>query len=128
MPRRKRTSKVLEKADRRASAIKSISLNLDLGNDLTLTKFQGKIDDVRAKVDAYNSILSAVDKTYNDMMTAEQELSDLMELMLLGVATKYGKNSDEYEMAGGVRKSNRKKSTRSVVSLPATNSTQSVAS
>ncbi len=29
--------------------------------------------------------------------------------MLLGVASRYGKNSDEYEMAGGTRKSNRRK-------------------
>ncbi|MEH2406970.1 hypothetical protein [Nostoc sp.] len=29
--------------------------------------------------------------------------------MLLNVASRYGKNSDEYEMAGGTRRSDRKK-------------------
>jgi hypothetical protein len=30
--------------------------------------------------------------------------------MLVGVAAKYGKNSNEYKMAGGVRKADRKRS------------------
>ncbi|MDF5737696.1 MULTISPECIES: hypothetical protein [unclassified Nostoc] len=32
--------------------------------------------------------------------------------MLLSVAAKYGKNSDEYKMAGGVRRSDRKRPVR----------------
>jgi hypothetical protein len=34
--------------------------------------------------------------------------------VLLGVAYKYGKDSEEYEMAGGVRKSKRKRPVRAV--------------
>jgi hypothetical protein len=34
-------------------------------------------------------------------------LGELSEKMLIGVAFKYGKDSREYEMAGGVRKSER---------------------
>jgi len=37
----------------------------------------------------------------------EKSLGDLADQMLIGVAFKYGKNSREYEMAGGVRKSER---------------------
>jgi len=36
----------------------------------------------------------------------------------MGVATKFGKSSDEYEMAGGVKKSERKRSTRKVSDAP----------
>jgi uncharacterized protein YoxC len=128
MSRRKRASKVLEKAERRASSLKSISTTLNLNNGLTLDKFSVMIDDVRSKVSDYNAVLSKVDQSYNDMMAAEQTLSDLSELMLLGVASKYGKNSNEYEMAGGVRKSDRKRSTRSVVPISTSTSSQSVAS
>lgn len=128
MSRRKRTSKVLEKAERRASSIKSISQTLDLGNGLTLEKFNSMIEDVRSKVDVYNATLSSVDKNYNDMMAAEQTLSDLAELMLLGVAIKYGKSSNEYEMAGGVRKTDRKRSARSVGSIATDNPSQTIAS
>jgi hypothetical protein len=128
MSRRKRASKVLEKAERRASSLKSISTTLDLNNGLTLDNFSVMIDDVRSKVSDYNAVLSKVDQSYNDMMAAEQTLSDLSELMLLGVASKYGKNSNEYEMAGGVRKSDRKRSTRSVVPMSTSSPSQSIAS
>ncbi|MHC5599596.1 MAG: hypothetical protein ACYTXC_27285 [Nostoc sp.] len=36
----------------------------------------------------------------------------ITEHMLLSVAAKYGKNSDEYKMAGGVRRSDRKRPVR----------------
>lgn len=39
-------------------------------------------------------------------------IRDYSERILLGVAMKYGKNSDEYEMAGGIRKSERKRPVR----------------
>ncbi len=38
------------------------------------------------------------------MLDTERKLSDMAEHMLLGVATKYGKSSVEYGMAGGVPK------------------------
>jgi len=40
----------------------------------------------------------------------EKELRDLSSLMLSGVKVKYGRDSNEYEMAGGTRLSERKKS------------------
>ena len=43
---------------------------------------------------------------------AEKAIRDLSERMLAGVASKYGKDSSEYEMAGGTRKSERKRPTR----------------
>lgn len=46
------------------------------------------------------------------MQAAEDRLKDLSERVLLGVATRYGKDSDEYEMAGGIRKSERKRPLR----------------
>jgi hypothetical protein len=36
-------------------------------------------------------------------------MDDLTERMLAGVGSKYGKDSTEYEKAGGVRKSERKR-------------------
>ena len=46
------------------------------------------------------------------MLEAEKTLMALSEKMLLGVAFEYGKDSAEYEMAGGVRKSQRKRPVR----------------
>lgn len=118
MARRKRSSKVLEKADRRIASLRSISPDLNLGNGLTVDAYTRLITDLHDKLAAYNTVLSTVDKAYNDMLTAEQKLGDYSEHMLLGVATKFGKNSDEYEMAGGVKKSERKRSTRTASAVP----------
>ena len=48
----------------------------------------------------------------NDVIKTELALKDLSERMLMGVGSKFGKDSDEYEMAGGVRKSEHKKPVR----------------
>ena len=43
---------------------------------------------------------------------AEKAVSEMSEKMLIGVAFEYGKDSSEYSMAGGVRKSQRKRPAR----------------
>ncbi|MBD1873732.1 hypothetical protein H6F75_09580 [Nodosilinea sp. FACHB-131] len=48
----------------------------------------------------------------NAVKEAELVMRDYSERILLSVATRYGKDSDEYEMAGGVRKSDRKRPIR----------------
>ena len=68
-----------------------------------------RVTDLRNKVDRYNTHLSVADELKNQVGESEKTLKDLSERMLSGVASKYGKNSDEYEMAGGVKKSERKK-------------------
>lgn len=112
MARRKRTSQVLEKAVRRAAGMSSIDPALDLGSGLTLPSFSTLIETMQAKENAYNSALSNLDKLYREMLETERELGDMAEHMLLGVATKYGKSSVEYGMAGGVPKNQRRKGLR----------------
>lgn len=115
MPRQKRGSKVLEKADKRSAAMMSIATDLDLGNNLTLVGYVEQIALLREGLTVYNATLSNIDQYHNDVMDLEQKVSDLSEQMLLGVAVKYGKNSNEYEMAGGIRKRDRKRPVRSKV-------------
>jgi hypothetical protein len=110
--RKKRTSKTLDKAQQRAAGLSSISSTLDLGNALTLAAYNAEIAATKTSLDAYNAALSAVDATYNTLQEAEGGLAALTERMLAGVAAKYGKDSNEYEMAGGTRKSERKRPTR----------------
>jgi hypothetical protein len=112
MARKKRSSQVLEKAARRAASINSIDANLDLGNGLTLAAFSSLIETMRTRENAYNSALSQLDKLYREMLQTERELGDMAEHMLLGVATRYGKSSVEYVMAGGVAKNQRRKRLR----------------
>jgi hypothetical protein len=112
MPRPKRSSKVLDRAERRIAAIKSISATLDLGNGHTVDSFNTVIAATRDKLSDYNSSLSTVDAAQSALVEAEKKLMEVSEHILLSVAAKYGKDSYEYEMAGGIRKRDRKRPVR----------------
>lgn len=112
MPRPKRSSKVLDRAERRSAAIKAIDATLDLGNGHTVDSFNSVIAATRTKLFAYNSSLSTVDAAQTVLVEAEKELMELTAHILLSVAAKYGKDSYEYEMAGGTRRSERKRPVR----------------
>ncbi len=60
MPRAKKTSLILETANTRLAGVKSIDAQLDLGNSLSVAEYQAAIEDVRAALEAYNTVLSLV--------------------------------------------------------------------
>lgn len=105
MARQKRTSPVLQKAERRAAGMKSLKVDLNFGNSRSLASFLEAIEQMREKQDLYNQLLSNVGTTYVEMLEFEKTLADLTDHMLLDVASRFGRNSSEYEAAGGVRKS-----------------------
>ena len=109
MARRKRNSSVLERANRRIESLQSISVELDFGQGLTIQAYTMTINDLRSKLAAYNTALSTIDKLTDDVNNAEQAVITMSEKMLLGVGSRYGKTSPEYEMAGGARRGNTKK-------------------
>jgi len=109
MARRKKSSQALEKAERRIAAMQSVAEAIDFGNGLTLNAYEALIQDMRQKLAAYNKILSTVDGTYNSVLEVERKLGDFSDHMLSGFGVRYGKDSFEYEMAGGVRKSERRR-------------------
>ena len=99
----------IEKARTRLAAIKSIDAVLDLGNGITAVNYETEINSLNADLQTYNTALSTVDDLYNNCIIKINTVRDWNERILAGVATKYGKNSSQYEMAGGVKKSERKK-------------------
>jgi hypothetical protein len=111
---RKRNSKALEHASQRLAGIKSIDPALDLGNGLSVATYVLTIGEADAALEGYNTQLSQADGLQNAFFAKEKALRDVSERMLVGVAAKYGKDSDEYEMAGGTKKSLRKRSRRVV--------------
>ena len=110
MGRTKRTSPIAEAAKLRLAGLKSIDAELDLGGDLTVASFEADIKGVEADVATYNTKLSDVDQFKNGLDTKENKLNDKYARILAAVGAHYGKNSDEYEKAGGTRASERKKS------------------
>ena len=109
MARLKTNSKTYEKAFKRHASVQSIDSNYDLGNGLVAKDYQLAITDVKDSMDNYNTQLSVVDEKLNILKEKETILKNWNERILNGVASKYGKDSNEYEKAGGVRKSERKK-------------------
>jgi hypothetical protein len=112
MGRTRRFSKILEKAEVRSQSIKSINATLDLGSGLSAASFDQAINDTRTKLQAYNQAIATIDEKQNDLNESEKFLNDLSERMLAGIGAHFGRDSNEYEKAGGTRKSERKRPAR----------------
>jgi len=112
MSRLKKKSVVVEKAKKRLAGIESISPDLDLGNGLSVASYLAEIGRTEKKLDKYNTKLSDADKALNVFQDEEKKLNALSERILEAVGSIYGHDSDEYEQAGGTRKSEFKKRAR----------------
>ena len=108
---KKRASPDLVKAEERAKKLGAVNPTLEVGG-LTLPAYQEQVMSARTLLDRYNVLLTEADLLADQFDNAETGLKDWSERMLAGVGVKYGKDSPEYEAAGGVRKSERKKPTR----------------
>ncbi|BAY29388.1 hypothetical protein NIES2107_12310 [Nostoc carneum NIES-2107] len=109
MAQKRRNSIALTKAERRIEGMQMISSDLDFGNGLSIASYQNKILEIRDKLTAYNQAKTMVETTHSALVEAESQLNMISEQMLLSVASRYGKTSDEYGMAGGTRRIYRKK-------------------
>jgi hypothetical protein len=118
MARRKRTSDSIARAETRAAGLSAIDPKLDLGNGMTLDDYRISIADAKAVLDKYNTALSQLDSQLNAVENSEVGLDELSARMLAAVGVKYGKDSDEYEQAGGTRSSERKSPQRNSTSAP----------
>ncbi|MBW4526100.1 MAG: hypothetical protein KME18_13015 [Phormidium tanganyikae FI6-MK23] len=107
MPRQKKTSRVLEKIEMRVAGMRAINPKMDFGVDRNLPLMVETIDRLRTKIDAYNTALASINSSQAEIADLERTLSEMAEKMLIGVAFTYGNDSREYEMAGGVKKSDR---------------------
>ena len=113
MGRRKRTSThTLEKARHILAGLKQISPKPDFGPALTEAMFETEITGYSADLDAFNSVLSEVDDKQNRLDDRKQRLHDFSQRIQAAVKALYGPDSSEFEVVGGVRRSDRKKPVR----------------
>ena len=110
---RKMVSARVSDAEARLANLKSIDPALNMGTGLTIAAFQTAISDSRTAVDVYNQTLALADSQANDIVQKDKIVQDISVRMLAAVGAKYGYDSDEYEQAGGTRKSERAKPVRS---------------
>lgn len=118
MARQKRKSRTLSNAEVRLASIKSISLTLDVGEGLNVKDYTDKIESLRQSLETYNTILANIDILRTQLIENEKDLADYSDKFLHGISYKYGNNSHEYQMAGGTRKSDRKRTVRQSAILP----------
>ena len=109
MARKKRNSAILQKAEGRASGLRQISPTLDLGPGLTLAELEAKISQFRTKQQRYNDLLPLLDALSNELDADEEEIVELLSRFLAASGARWGKNSTEYELAGGTRTDERKR-------------------
>ncbi len=105
MAYKRRSSQIIADARQRATNLKSIDPTLDLGGGLTVTAFEDEINEVQNTLEQYNTLLAQADATLNKLNDQEKSLGTLAGRMLAGVGVRFGKDSSEYEMAGGTRTS-----------------------
>jgi hypothetical protein len=103
MPRIRRTSSVISKAVVRSNNLKTISPALDLGGGLTVEAFDDLIKQAQEAEGDYNRTVALLDEKTNRLDALLKQTSELSARLLAGVGARYGRNSDEYEKAGGVR-------------------------
>ena len=103
MAYRRKSSQVIVDAQERSGNLRAIDPNLDLGNNLTVAAYDTKISEAQTALDTYNGLLAQADGAGNNFKAIEKDLRDLSSQILAGVKVKYGRDSNEYEMAGGTR-------------------------
>jgi hypothetical protein len=112
MARKKRSSRILEKAEFRVAGLKAIDPKLKFDDTCNLQNLTQLIQQVQKMLDDYNAAIAIVDSSKIKLDEMEKTLNQISDKMLMGVGFKYGKNSSEYELAGGVRDSERIRKSR----------------
>jgi hypothetical protein len=112
MARKKRSSRILEKAEFRVAGLKAIDPKLKFDDTCNLQNLTQLIDQFHNMLDDYNAAIAMIDSSKKKLDEMEKTLSQVSDKMLVGVGFKYGKNSSEYELAGGVRDSERIRKSR----------------
>jgi hypothetical protein len=107
--RKRGTSVQLEKAENRLAGIKQFETQVNYGDDLTEVTLKNAITKVDTLTKENNDLLTKADGVVANLKLAEKALSKLSSRFLKSVESRYGKDSVEYEKAGGTRPSDFKK-------------------
>ncbi|MDZ8083034.1 MAG: hypothetical protein RMY36_013895 [Nostoc sp. SerVER01] len=112
MPVKKRSSQILKKAQFRVAGLKAIDPNLNFDDTYNLQNLTQLIENFHNMLNDYNAAIAMIDSSKKKLDEMEKNLNQVSDKMLTWVGCKYGKNSNEYELAGGVRDSERIRKSR----------------
>jgi predicted nucleotide-binding protein (sugar kinase/HSP70/actin superfamily) len=96
MPARK--SAAIAKAQVDIANLKSVDPTLDFGNDLSIAAVLQLLETTQAEIEALNTSLNAITQARKAIRAKERALKKLIERLQHGIALKYGKDSDQYQM------------------------------
>ena len=119
MSRPKRSSNVLEVARRRLAGLKKISPKPTFATPLSEETYEAEIEGFSDDQNAYNGEVAALDEKTNRLDARERLLDDFNQRILAGIRSQYGPDSNELELVGGVRRSDRKRPVRTRTLKPA---------
>ncbi len=119
MTRSKRKSPVLDKAALRIAGLKMMAEPIEMGNGLTLSEYELKLQTLQESLSNYNHLLTTLDESAITIAEQELDLRQYSEKVLLNAAAKYGKDSVQYMQAGGtIRKATKRPSKATPRSTP----------
>jgi hypothetical protein len=109
-------SSILEDGLRRLERIKAIDPLPNFGTGFSVSDYESNLNELKSILGLYNTTIASADQLAIQLRDKEKEIRDLRERVLTAIAFIYGKDSDEYVAAGGVRKSERKRRASNSVS------------
>ena len=102
---RRTRSRSIDTGRMRVNALKNIDETLEFGRGFNAEAYETLVDGATDAIHRYNAMLANVDKQRRVLQRLERKLNDANERVFTGIATLFGKDSIEYEMIGGTRKS-----------------------
>ena len=102
-------SPTLDDGWRRLERIKAIDPLPNFGTGFGIADYETNLNELKSCLGSYNTSIAASDQYLTQLKEKEKSIRDMRERILTAIAFIYGKNSDEYVAAGGIRKSERKK-------------------
>lgn len=105
MAYKRRSSTVVDQANQRLIGIKQISPTPTFPAGISIAATEQKKQDIEALLLQYNSLLAQADQVLDRIVDGEKELRGMNTKLLTAVGLLYGKDSPEYEAAGGTRTS-----------------------
>lgn len=102
---KKKKSRSLETAQFRANQLANIDETIDFGGGFNYQVYHDLVETAKSELDKYNSMMADVDEQRIVVRRLEKKLNDANERVFAGIITQYGRDSAEYEMMGGKRKS-----------------------
>ena len=109
---RKSIPKEVQTAQQRVNGMVSVDERLDLGSGVSVETLTASVTAVTDAISEYNTMLAQVDEKSNEIDAMVKRMNDLATRALKGAEFKFGGDSNEFEMIGGTRKSDRKRPTR----------------